>query len=220
MRRTRIKICGITREADRDAAVSAGADALGFVFYPPSPRYVTPERARELILGLPPFVSRVGLFVNAPASEVAATLARVPLDLLQFHGDEDVAYCRQFGRPWIKAARVRPGLDLLECAARFSGSEGACGLLLDAWVEGFGGGGQCFDWSLIPVGLPLPLILSGGLDPDNVESAVRQVRPWAVDVSSGVEAVGPTGVRKGIKDAEKISRFIAGVRNADAGFSQ
>ncbi|PKO84295.1 MAG: phosphoribosylanthranilate isomerase [Betaproteobacteria bacterium HGW-Betaproteobacteria-11] len=220
MRRTRIKICGITRETDRDAAVSAGADALGFVFYPPSPRYVTPERARELILALPPFVSRVGLFVNAPASEVAAALARVPLDLLQFHGDEDAAYCRQFGRPWIKAARVRPGLDLLEYAARFAGSEGACGLLLDAWVEGFGGGGRCFDWSLIPTGLSLPLILSGGLDPDNVESAVRQVRPWAVDVSSGVEAVGPMGVRKGIKDAEKISRFIAGVRNADAGLVQ
>lgn len=220
MRRTRVKICGITREDDRDAAVSAGADALGFVFYPPSPRCVTPERARGLALGLPPFVSRVGLFVNAPASEVAAILACVPLDLLQFHGDEDAAYCRQFGRPWIKAARVRPGLDLLEYAARFSGSEGACGLLLDAWVEGFGGGGQRFDWSLIPAGLPLPLILSGGLDPDNVENAVRQVRPWAVDVSSGVEVVGPTGVRKGIKDAEKISRFISGVRNADAGLSQ
>lgn len=206
MRRTRIKICGITRAQDRDAAIVAGADALGFVFYPPSPRYIEPARAAALVAGMPAFVNRVGLFVNAAAAEVSAVLEQVPLDLLQFHGDEDAAYCRQFGRPWIKAARVRPGLDLLEFAAAF---EGACGLLLDAFVDGYGGGGDVFDWSLIPPSLPLPVILSGGLNPDNVASAIRAVRPWAVDVSSGVEAA------KGIKDAEKISRFIAGVRHAD-----
>lgn len=206
MRRTRIKICGITRVEDRDAAIAAGADALGFVFYPPSPRYIEPARAAALVAGMPAFVHRVGLFVNATAAEVRAVLDQVPLELLQFHGDEDAVYCRQFGRPWIKAARVRPGLDLLEFAAAF---EGACGLLLDAFVEGYGGGGDVFDWSLIPPSLPLPVILSGGLTPDNVAAAIRAVRPWAVDVSSGVEAA------KGIKDAEKISRFIAGVCHAD-----
>lgn len=216
MTRTRIKICGITRESDRDAAIAAGADALGFVFYPSSPRYVTPQRAQGLVSGVPAFVSRVGLFVNAAPAEVEAILTNVPLDLLQFHGDEDAGYCRQFGRPWIKAARVKPGLDLLEYAARF---EGACGLLLDAWVEGYGGGGKAFDWSVIPPSLPLPVILSGGLSADNVEIAVRRIRPWAVDVSSGVEADGAAGLQKGIKDAEKITRFIAGVRNADAGFT-
>jgi phosphoribosylanthranilate isomerase len=180
------------------------------VFYPPSPRYIEPARAAALVAGMPAFVNRVGLFVNAAAAEVRAVLEQVPLDLLQFHGDEDAAYCRQFGRPWIKAARVRPGLDLLEFAAAF---EGACGLLLDAFVDGYGGGGDVFDWSLIPPSLPLPMILSGGLNPDNVASAIRAVRPWAVDVSSGVEAA------KGIKDAEKISRFIAGVRYADTELS-
>lgn len=223
MSRTRIKICGITREIDRDAAIDAGADALGFVFYPQSLRHVTPQRARELVSGIPAFVSRVGLFVNAGADQVAAILDTVALDLLQFHGDEDAAYCRQFGRPWIKSARVRPGFDLLEYAARFAaagaGAGKASGLLLDAWVEGYGGGGKCFDWSLIPPALPLPVILSGGLDPANVEAAVCAVRPWAVDVSSGVEAEGATGPQKGIKDAGKIVRFIAGVRNADAGFT-
>lgn len=223
MRRTRIKICGITRETDRDAAIDAGADALGFVFYPQSPRHVIPQRARELVSGIPAFVSRVGLFVNAAVEQVAHVLDVVPLDLLQFHGDEDAAYCCQFGRPWIKAARVRPGFDLLEYAARFAGAgagtERASGLLLDAWAEGYGGGGKCFDWSLIPPALPLPVILSGGLDPANVAAAVRAVRPWAVDVSSGVEAEGATGPQKGIKDAEKIVRFIAGVRNADSGFT-
>lgn len=172
---------------------------------------------------MPAFVSRVGLFVNAAAEEVAAVLDVVSLDLLQFHGDEDAAYCRQFGRPWIKAARVRAGFDLLEYAARFAGAgagaEGASGLLLDTWVEGYGGSGKRFDWSLIPPALPLPVILSGGLDPANVAAAVRAVRPWAVDVSSGVEAEGAEGPQKGIKDAGKIIRFIAGVRNADAGFT-
>lgn len=207
MNRIRIKICGITRAEDRDAAIAAGADALGFVFYPPSPRYVAPEKAAQLVSSIPAFVSRVGLFVNAEPAAVRSVLAEVALNVLQFHGDEDAAYCRQFGRPWIKAARVRPGLDLLEYARAF---EGACGFLLDAFVDGYGGGGKEFDWSLIPPSLPLPVILSGGLQVSNIQQAVRVIRPWAVDVSSGVE------VAKGIKDAEKIAQFIAGVRNADA----
>ena len=212
MKRTRIKICGLTREADVDAAVAAGTDALGFVFYPPSPRNIDPQQAARLLTRIPAFVTTVGLFVNAAPDEVRAVLTQVPLDLLQFHGDEDASYCRQFGRPWIKAARMRPGFDLLEYATRF---EGAAGLLLDAFVEGYGGGGKTFDWSLIPAQLPLPVILSGGLHVENVEAAVNAVRPWAVDVSSGVEQDGA----KGIKDAVKIVNFIAGVRNADAGSS-
>ncbi|MFA4969077.1 MAG: phosphoribosylanthranilate isomerase [Sulfuritalea sp.] len=213
MTRTRIKICGITREEDLAAAIAAGADALGFVFYAPSSRYVTPERAVQLVAHVPAFVTRVGLFVNEPAETVSAVLARVPLELLQFHGDEDAAYCSQFGRPWIKAARVRPGFDLLEYASAFAKAPGISGLLLDADVEGYGGGGKTFDWTLIPRNLPLPVILSGGLHPGNVAEAVRAVRPWAVDVSSGVEAA------RGIKDAQKITEFIAGVRDADAGSS-
>jgi phosphoribosylanthranilate isomerase len=211
MTRTRIKICGITREQDLAAAVAAGADALGFVFYAPSPRCVTPQRAAELVARMPPFVTKVGLFVNESPESVCAVMARVPLDLLQFHGDEDAAFCSRFGKPWIKAARVKRGLDLLEYATAFAGAPGVSGLLLDAHVEGYGGGGETFDWSLIPPSLPLPVILSGGLHPGNVAEAVRAVRPWAVDVSSGVESA------KGIKDARKITEFIAGVRDADAG---
>lgn len=207
MTKTRIKICGITREADMGVALAAGADAIGFVFYPPSPRYLTNERAAALAHAVPPFVVRVGLFVNAEPAVVRETLAQVPLELLQFHGEEDEAYCRQFRRPYIKAARVRPGLDLVEFARRFSSAQG---LLLDAFVEGYGGAGQTFDWSLIPRALPLPMILSGGLHADNVGEAVRKLRPWAVDVSSGVE------VAKGIKDAEKINAFVAAVRHAES----
>ncbi|MCX7174266.1 MAG: phosphoribosylanthranilate isomerase [Proteobacteria bacterium] len=206
-RRTRIKICGISREEDLRSAVDLGVDALGFVFYPPSPRYLTIDRAAELVEKVPPFVTTVGLFVNAESAVVRRVLESVPLQLLQFHGEEDAAYCGQFGRPYIKAARVRPGLDLVEYAASFPD---ACGLLLDAFVEGYGGAGQAFDWRLIPDNLPLPLILSGGLEGSNIEAAIRAVRPWAVDVSSGVE----TG--KGIKDAAKIAAFITGVCNADA----
>lgn len=213
MTRTRVKICGITREQDLEDAVAAGADALGFVFYPPSPRYVTPQRAARLVARVPAFVSTVGLFVNAPPDDVAAVLACVPLAQLQFHGDEDALYCAGFCRPWIKAARVRPGFDLLEYGRTFAAAPGIAGLLLDAHVEGYGGGGKTFDWSLIPAGLPLPVILSGGLHPGNVSEAVRRVRPWAVDVSSGVEQA------KGLKDVRKITEFIAGVRNADAGSS-
>ena len=211
MTRTRIKICGITREDDLVAAVDAGADALGFVFYAPSPRYVTPRHAAQLIARVPAFVTKVGLFVNESVATVNAILSALPLDLLQFHGDEDASFCSSFGRPWIKAARVMPGLDLLEYASKFAGAPGASGLLLDAHVEGYGGGGQTFDWTLIPRSLPLPVILSGGLYPGNVAKAVRVVRPWAVDVSSGVETA------RGIKDAGKIVEFIAGVRDADAG---
>ena len=211
MSRTRIKICGITREEDLDAAVAAGADALGFVFYAQSPRHVSPQRAARLVARVPAFVKTVGLFVNESTDVVAEVLNEVPLDLLQFHGDEDAGYCAAFRRPWIKAARVKQGFDLLEYARCFAGAPGIAGLLLDAHVEGYGGGGQAFDWALIPPSLPLPMVLSGGLNPGNVGEAIRRVRPWAVDVSSGVERA------KGIKDMRKISEFIAGVRDADAG---
>lgn len=208
MHRTRIKICGITRSEDIDTAVAAGVDAVGFVFYPPSPRFLSNESAAALVRRVPPFVTRVGLFVNAPAEDVRATLAVVPLDLLQFHGDEEAAYCTQFGRPYLKAARVRPGLDLLEFVRAHPAAQG---LLLDAWVEAYGGVGQSFDWSLVPTGLPAPMVLSGGLHAGNVVEAIDKLHPWAVDVSSGVEA------GKGIKDADKMAAFIAAVRTADAG---
>lgn len=203
---TRIKICGLTREADVDAAVAAGADAIGFVFYPPSPRYLTPQRADELAQRIPPFVDVVGLFVNESPETVLAACAAVPLNVLQFHGDEDAAYCRQFARPYLRAARVRPGFDLVEFARSFPDARG---LLLDAFVEGYGGGGHVFDWTLIPPGLPGYLVLSGGLNADNVGAAIKQVRPVAVDVSSGVE------MGKGIKDHQKIAAFVAAVRKAD-----
>lgn len=190
-----------------DAALAAGADAVGLVFYSSSLRAVTPDLARSLVQRIPPFVTRVGLFVNEDPLRVNAVLAEVELDLLQFHGDETDAYCRQFGRPFIKAARVRPELDLVEFARSFPSARA---LLLDAYVEGYGGGGKTFDWTLIPPGLPLPLILSGGLQPENVADAVRGLRPWAVDVSSGVESA------KGIKDAARIAAFVAAVKDADA----
>lgn len=206
MQRTRVKICGITRDEDLAVAVAAGADAVGFVFYPPSPRYLPIERAIVLARCVPPFVTRVGLFVNAEAHFVRETLAQVPLDLLQFHGDEDAHYCEQFGRTYLKAARMRPEIDLLEFARAFPTAQG---LLLDTWSTAYGGTGQTFDWSLIPENPPLPIILSGGLHAGNVGEAVRRIRPWAVDVSSGVEQT------KGIKDAAKIAAFIAAVRMAD-----
>lgn len=204
--KTRIKICGLTREEDVVAAVAAGADAIGFVFYPPSPRYIAPQRAAELGRRIPPFVDTVGLFVNETAEAVRAACAAVPLNLLQFHGDEDAAYCRQFSRPWLRAARVRPGLDLVEFARSFPDARG---LLLDAFVDGYGGGGHVFDWTLIPPELPGFLVLSGGLNADNVGTAIKRVRPVAVDVSSGVE------MSKGIKDHQKIAAFVAAVRKAD-----
>lgn len=206
MSRTRIKICGLTRPQDVRAAVESGADAIGLVFYPPSPRAVSIEQAAALVALLPPFVTSVGLFVNPAQEAVEAVLSRVPLQLLQFHGDESESDCARYGRPWIKAARMRPGVDLLEFSTFHPR---ASGILVDAFVDGYGGGGQTFDWSLIPQGFGRPLVLSGGLDADNVTEAVRRIRPWAVDVSSGVESA------KGIKDAAKIAAFIAGVRHAD-----
>jgi phosphoribosylanthranilate isomerase len=204
--RTRIKICGLTRTVDVDAAVNAGADAIGFVFYPPSSRLLGIEQAATLSARVPPFVTKVGLFVNESESTVKKILAGVALDLMQFHGEEDEAYCRSFGLPYIKVARVRPGLDLVKFARRYPS---ASALLLDAYVEGYGGAGEMFDWSMIPSKLPLPVILSGGLNVANVTEAVRRVRPFAVDVSSGVE------LDKGIKDAEKIAAFVAAVNKAD-----
>ena len=207
MGRTRIKICGITRAMDLDAALQAGVDAVGFVFYPPSPRALSVEVATDLVRRVPPFVTRVGLFVNAEPASVQETLVALPIDLLQFHGEEDAQYCEQFGLPYLKAARVRPELDLLEFARAYPSAQG---LLLDAWVEAYGGVGQSFDWSLIPRDLPLPMVLSGGLHAGNVAEAVAKIHPWAVDVSSGVESA------KGIKDSDKISAFVAAVSTVDA----
>ena len=204
---TAVKICGVARVEDALAAARNGAHAIGLVFYRPSPRYVAPALARDIIRALPPFVTAVGLFVDATESEVREAIAVAPVGLLQFHGAETPAFCRQFGLPYIKAVRVRSGTDLLQYARDY---HDARALLLDAYVEGtHGGTGQPFDWSLIPRTLPLPVVLSGGLDARNVAGAIQQVRPWAVDVSSGVEAA------PGIKDAAKIAAFIAGVRNAD-----
>lgn len=202
----RVKICGITRVEDALAAAGCGADAIGLVFYEKSPRHVTLQQAAVLAAALPPFVSVVGLFVNAEAAVVNAVLEEMPLDLLQFHGDESPEYCVQFARPYIKAIRVKKDVDLLQCAAHFRTSKG---LLLDSHVEGVPGGtGSTFDWSLIPQQLPLPVILSGGLDMENVASAIRQVKPYAVDVSSGVEAGSGINTLKGIKDTAKIAGFI------------
>lgn len=207
MSRTRVKICGITREQDLDGAVVAGADAVGFVFYPPSPRFLSVERAAVLLERVPPFVTGVGLFVNPDPGMVREVLAAAPVDLLQFQGEETPDFCEQFGRPYVKVARIRPGLDLVEFARAYASARG---LLLDAYVEGYGGAGQSFDWSLVPKDLPLPMIVAGGLTAENVGSAIGRLRPWGVDVSSGVE------LSKGIKDAAKIAAFIAAVKNADA----
>jgi phosphoribosylanthranilate isomerase len=204
----RIKICGLTRLEDVRAAVDAGADAIGLVFYPASPRHVELAQAATLARAVPPFITIVGLFVNADPALVRQTLAAVPIHLLQFHGDEDDEYCRQFDRPFIKAARVRPGMDLVQYAGAFPSAQA---ILLDAFVDGFGGGGKVFDWTLIPPALPTPIILSGGLDAGNVAQAIGRVRPAAVDVSSGVEL---SAGAKGIKDHEKIQAFVAAVRAA------
>ena len=205
--RTRIKICGLTREADVAAAVRCGADAVGFVLYAKSPRHVAPARAAELARGLPPFVTPVLLLVNASDALLQQALAAVPQALLQFHGDESPAQCEAPGRPYLRAARMAPGVDLLKFALRFKSAQA---LLLDAHVEGYGGGGKAFDWSLIPPSVPVPVVLSGGLNAANVIEGIARVRPWAVDVSSGVESA------KGIKDAEAMRRFCAAVREADA----
>ena len=205
--RTRIKICGLTREADVDAAVEAGADAIGFVFYPPSPRHVSLARATELAARLPPFVTPVGLFVNADAAEIDAAIGAIPHMLLQFHGDEAPVDCARHARPFLRAAALAPGFDLLDFAARFGPAQA---ILLDALVDGYGGGGKVFDWSLVPAAVPHRLVLSGGLNALNVIPGVLTLRPWAVDVSSGVESA------KGIKDADSMRRFCDAVRQADA----
>jgi phosphoribosylanthranilate isomerase len=204
--RTRIKICGITRPQDARAAAEAGADAIGLVFYPPSPRYLSAERAVDIRDALPPFVQAVALFVNADAAQVAQVLQRVRPALLQFHGEETPEFCGQFGVPYVKAARVRPGIDALEYLRPFSR---AAAWLFDSYVPEYGGVGEAFDLSLLPIVKERPVILSGGLSRGNVAEAIRRVRPWGVDVSSGVESA------KGIKDAAKIAAFIAEVRNAD-----
>jgi phosphoribosylanthranilate isomerase len=201
MYRPRIKICGITRAEDALNAAYLGADAVGLVFYAKSPRAVSPEQAARIINGLPPFVSTVGLFVNAAAAEVDAVLSRVPLDILQFHGDETAEYCAAFSRPYFKAIRMKPETDLLQQANIYAAARA---LLLDAYVPGIPGGtGHTFDWTCIPANFHMPLIVAGGLDADNVTRVVGTVQPWAVDVSGGVE------VAKGIKDARKIRDFMA-----------
>ena len=206
--RTRIKICGITRLEDARIAVESGADAIGLVFYAPSPRNVAPEQARAIVAALPPFVTVVGLFVDPARDQVEAVLRCCSLGLLQFHGDEAPGFCGGFGLPYIKAARVRADADLVQYLSPYHTAQG---WLLDAYHDQlYGGTGGSFDWKLIPQDLARPVILSGGLTPDNVGAAVRLVRPWAVDVSSGVEA------SKGIKDAAKIAAFIAGVKNENA----
>ncbi len=197
---TRIKICGITRLQDGLAAAAAGADALGFVFYPPSPRYVAPEQAAAIIAQLPPFVTSTALFVDQSAAEVARIVELTGVDLLQFHGDESPAFCASFGRPWIKALRMKPGLDLHEEIARYPGARG---ILLDAYRAGVPGGTGEAD-------VAPRIVLAGGLTADNVGLAVDSVKPWAVDVSGGVEA------SKGIKDPERVRRFIAAVVARDA----
>jgi phosphoribosylanthranilate isomerase len=217
MRRTRLKICGITREQDLQAAVDAGADAVGFVFYPKSPRYVTPEQAGHLCAALPPFVSSVALFVNPALDDVRAVLAQAPVALLQFHGDETAEQCAAIAaevrRPFVRAYRVKPDTPpsaLLECELAYrAASPLFSGLLLDTWVDAYGGAGKVFDWSLIPKELAPRVVLSGGLSVHNVTGAVAQVRPFAVDISSGVEA------SKGIKDARLIAAFVDAVRAAD-----
>jgi phosphoribosylanthranilate isomerase len=204
--RTRIKICGITRVQDARAAAECGADAIGLVFYPPSPRYLSTERAVELRDALPPFVQTVALFVNPDAAQVAQVLQRVRPGLLQFHGEETPEFCGQFGVPFVKACRMRPGGDALEYLRPFSR---AAAWLFDSHVPEYGGVGEGFDLSLLPAVKEKPVILSGGLSPASVAEAIRRVRPWGVDVSSGVESA------KGVKDAAKIAAFVAEVRNAD-----
>lgn len=205
--RTRVKICGLARRVDLDAAVAAGVDAVGFVFHPPSPRAVSPQDARDLCAGLPPFVTAVGLFVDAAPEQVRATLDQVPLELLQFHGEEDPELCASFGRRWIKAVRMRPGVDLAAQQRRYGQ---AVGLLLDTFDPARPGGtGQRFDWDRIPAAIAPSIVLAGGLDADNVAEAIRRVRPFGVDVSGGVEA------SKGIKDHDKIRDFMQRVNDVD-----
>jgi len=205
---TRIKICGITRVEDARAAVAAGADAIGLVFYGRSPRAVSVEQAADIVAVVPPFVTVVALFVDEPAENITRIIDCVPIDLLQFHGEESPQFCQQFKRPWIKALRMKPGTDVVAASQPFSSARG---LLLDSWVDGVPGGtGQTFDWRLAATDMPLPVVLAGGLNEHNVGEAIVALRPAAVDVSGGVE------VSAGIKDAAGIERFVAAVRAADA----
>ena len=207
MLRTRIKICGITRAEDALAVVDAGADALGLVFYPPSPRAVDIAAAKMIVADVPAFVSVTALFVNPTVEEVQSVLDSVRIELLQFHGDEEDAFCRQFNRPYIKALRVRQASDLVASCLRFPN---ALGILLDSYKPGVPGGtGETFDWSLVPATPPKPIILAGGLAPENVAAAIEQVAPFAVDISGGVEAA------KGIKDHGKINEFVKEVYRVD-----
>lgn len=207
MKRTRVKICGLTREEDVTAAVEAGADALGFVFYPPSPRHVSVDQAVRLMTAVPAFVTTTALFVDPTPELVHEVITRTGVSLLQFHGDEPETFCAAFNRPYMKALRMKPGLDVAAEAARYPS---ACAILLDAYRPGVPGGtGESFDWELIPPALSKPLVLAGGLEPDNIRIAVETVRPFAVDVSGGVEAA------KGIKDKAKIEKFTQEVTRAD-----
>ncbi|MEK9712933.1 MAG: phosphoribosylanthranilate isomerase [Thalassolituus sp.] len=207
MLRTRIKICGITRAEDAKAVVDAGADAIGLVFYPPSPRAVTAQQAAVAVADVPAFVTVTALFVNPTVEEVQSVLDSVRIDLIQFHGDEDDDFCRQFNRPYIKALRVRQASDVVASCVRFPG---ALAILLDSYKPGVPGGtGETFDWSLVPENPPKPIILAGGLEPSNVASAIEQIRPFAVDISGGVEA------SKGIKDHGKITEFVNEVYRVD-----
>lgn len=204
--RTRVKICGITRVEDALIAVAQGADAIGLVFYPPSPRYVTPAQAAEIVNALPAFITVVALFVDASRADVEAVLSQVNIDLIQFHGQETADECRQYGKSYIKAIRVKSDTNLVQYMTEYSDAKA---LLLDTYAEGVPGGtGQVFDWTIIPKNLSKPIVLAGGLDAENVEQAIRQVKPYAVDVSGGVE------FKKGIKDAAKIAAFMRGVSNA------
>ncbi|MEO7116489.1 MAG: phosphoribosylanthranilate isomerase [Caldimonas sp.] len=209
--RTRIKICGVSQPTDVDAAVDAGADAVGLVLHPGSARFVDVDAAARLARRLPPFVTPVALFVNAEPAQVRAVVAAIPGVVIQFHGDETPAECAAFMRPFFKVARMMPGLDLLDFARRYGEAQG---LLLDAHVAGFGGAGKVFDWSLVPAGFSTDigrrLVLSGGLHAANVVAGILQLRPWAVDVSSGVES------SPGVKNAGEIRRFCDAVREADA----
>jgi phosphoribosylanthranilate isomerase len=209
MPRTRVKVCGITRPEDALAAARCGADAIGLVFYDASPRAVDVPAAQAITAVLPPFVSTVALFVDAPPERVRAVLEAVPVDLVQLHGDEPPEACRAVGKPYVKALRMRPGRDVREAARAYGDARG---LLLDTYRPGVPGGtGAAFDWSEVPHDLPLPVILAGGLEPGNVADAIARVHPYAVDVSGGVEQ------SKGRKDPAKIEAFLAAVRRADAG---
>jgi len=209
VKRTRVKICGITRIEDAAAVVQHGADALGLVFYPKSPRYIDTTRAREIAESVAPLVTVVGLFVNADPDRIRQVIETVPVGLLQFHGDEENDLCKSFGLPFIKSIAMREGMDAVSRIDRYPD---AAGFLLDAWQpQSHGGGGEAFDWKAVPESFPAPLILAGGLTPGNVTTAITTVRPYAVDVSSGVESA------KGIKSADKIAAFMRGVEDSDTG---